>query len=145
MLLVRVLSYCFCFFKPTIELIYSTNSERMPLKAPYIYCSCSRCDGNVSYVYYSLPHTGMLLLSSLVTMEHMVMVTGMASKYEECGATVRMGASEGATLSPFTLIQWKPPQNHMARMITRRLRSKNLMEDMWIINRKFQTMVSFNL
>lgn len=30
--------------------------------------------------YYSLPQTGMLLLSSLVTMEHIVMVTGMASK-----------------------------------------------------------------
>lgn len=40
---------------------------------------------------------------------------------------VRMGTSEGAARSPFTLIQWKPPQNHMARMITRRLTSINLM------------------
>lgn len=30
--------------------------------------------------FYSLPQTGTLLLSSLATIEHMVMVTGMASK-----------------------------------------------------------------
>lgn len=70
----------------------------------------------------------MLLLSILVTMEPMVMVTGMASKNEECGASVRMGASEGTTRLPFTLIQWKPPQNHMARMISRNIRSISLIE-----------------
>lgn len=87
-------------------------------------------------VYYSLPQTGMLLLSSLATMEHMVMVTGMASKQEECGPMVRMGASEGGARSPITLIQWKPPQNHMARMITRRLRSMNLIKDTQTVDAK---------
>lgn len=34
----------------------------------------------ISVNVHLLPQTGMLLLSSLVTMEHMVIVTGMASK-----------------------------------------------------------------
>lgn len=40
---------------------------------------------------------------------------------------MRIGTSDGAARSPFTLIQWKPPQNHMALMITRRHTSINLM------------------
>lgn len=56
------------------------------------------------------------------------MVTGMASKKVECGATVRMGASEDAARSPLTLIQWKPPQNHIALINTRKHTSINLMQ-----------------
>lgn len=59
-------------------------------------------------------------------MEDIVMVTGMASKYEEWGARVRMGASAGGARRPFTVIQWKPPANHMTRMMIFRMMSTNL-------------------
>lgn len=61
-----------------------------------------------------------------MTIEAIVMVTGMASKYEECGARVRMGASAGSALLPFTVIQWKPPANHMARMMSFKIMSTSL-------------------
>lgn len=61
-----------------------------------------------------------------MTMEDIVMVTGMASKYEEWGARVRMGASAGSARRPFTVIQWKPPANHMTRMMIFRMMSTNL-------------------
>lgn len=67
---------------------------------------------------YLLPHIGMSLLSAFITMEAMVMVTGIASKYEECGAKVIIGASVGNARRPFILIQWKPPANHIALIIT---------------------------
>lgn len=38
----------------------------------------------------------------------------------------RMGAWDGGTHSPFTPIQWNPPQNHMVRMITRMHTSTSL-------------------
>lgn len=65
-----------------------------------------------------------------MTMDDIVMVTGMASKYEEWGARVRMGASAGNAGRPFTVIQWKPPANHMTRMMILRMMSTNLMEEM---------------
>lgn len=40
-----------------------------------------------------------------MTIEAIVMVTGMASKYEEWGARVRMGASAGNALRPLIVIQ----------------------------------------
>lgn len=75
---------------------------------------------------YLLPQSGISLLSAFMTMEDIVMVTGMASKYEEWGARVRMGASAGNALRPFTVIQWKPPANHMTRMMIFRMMSTNL-------------------
>lgn len=64
-----------------------------------------------------LPHTGISLLSAFITMEAMVIVTGIASKYEECGARVNIAASVGNACLPFTFIQWNPPASHMALMI----------------------------
>lgn len=52
-----------------------------------------------------LPQTGMSLLSAFITIVAIVMVTGMASKYEECGARVRIGASAGRACLPLMLIQ----------------------------------------
>lgn len=37
-----------------------------------------------------------------------------------------MGASAGNALRPFTVIQWKPPANHMTRMMIFRMMSTNL-------------------
>lgn len=68
-----------------------------------------------------------------MTIEAIVMVTGMASKYDECGARVRMGASAGNALCPFTVIQWKPPANHMTRMMIFRIMSTSLeITDMYL-------------
>lgn len=80
----------------------------------------------MSPVCYLLPQSGISLLSAFMTMDDIVMVTGMASKYEEWGARVRMGASAGNALRPFTVIQWKPPANHMTRMMIFRMMSTNL-------------------
>ena len=66
------------------------------------------------------------MLSAFITMDAMDMVTGMASKYEEWGASVRMGASAGNAWRPFTDIQWKPPVNHMTRMMVFRATSTSL-------------------
>lgn len=68
----------------------------------------------------------MSLLSAFMTMEAMVIVTGMASKYEEWGASVRMGASAGSALRPLIVIQWKPPANHMTRIMIFRIISTSL-------------------
>lgn len=68
----------------------------------------------------------MSLLSAFMTIEAMVIVTGMASKYEEWGARVRMGASAGSALRPLIVIQWKPPANHMTRMMIFRIMSTSL-------------------
>lgn len=68
----------------------------------------------------------MSLLSAFMTIDAIVMVTGMASKYEEWGASVRMGASAGSARRPFTVIQWKPPANHMTRMMILRMMSTSL-------------------
>lgn len=76
--------------------------------------------------YYLLPQRGISLLSAFMTIEAIVIVTGMASKYEEWGASVRMGASAGSALRPFTFIQWKPPANHMTRMMIFRIMSTSL-------------------
>lgn len=57
------------------------------------------------------------MLSAFITMEAIVMVTGMASKYEECGARVNIAASAGKACLPFTFIQWNPPANHIVLMI----------------------------
>lgn len=73
-----------------------------------------------------LPQRGISLLSAFMTIEAIVIVTGMASKYEEWGARVRMGASAGSALRPFTVIQWKPPANHMIRMMIFRIMSTSL-------------------
>lgn len=66
------------------------------------------------------------MLSAFMTIEAIDIVTGMASKYEEWGAKVRMGASAGKAFRPFTVIQWKPPANHMTRMMIFRIMSTSL-------------------
>lgn len=79
-----------------------------------------------SLIRYLLPQSGISLLSAFMTIDDIVMVTGIASKYEEWGARVRMDASAGNALRPFTVIQWKPPANHMTRMMIFRMMSTNL-------------------
>ena len=77
---------------------------------------------------HSLPHMGMSLLSAFITTEDIVMVTGMASKYEECGARVRMAASVGGACRPFTTTWWKPPASHMVRMMALSSKSTTLQQ-----------------
>lgn len=76
-----------------------------------------------------LPQTGMSLLSAFITMEAIVIVTGIASKYEECGARVIIGASVGNACLPFTFIQWNPPASHMVLMIAFSVTSTTLKVD----------------
>lgn len=72
------------------------------------------------------------------------MVTGMASKYEEWGARVRIGASAGSALCPFTVIQWKPPANHMTRMMIFRIMSTSLEKRSWMCDEKHTHTHTYN-